>query len=189
MKKAKRKTWLWVIGWIFIFPLPFTIIFSKKKYSSVKYVAIALAWVLYIVIGIAGSTTIEHSESTTPEATETTQTEAEVHLYDKAEVRDVLNGTRNAKIGEYVVIFADSSECTEEALADLYFNYFSDQNFNYLVIIYSDKDGTSGVYVNTGIIGVNDNFQKDEYGDYMLIDSPEEILYSPNKTDKTLIKY
>ena len=52
----KRKTWLWVLGWIFIFPVPLTIILLKKPNMAkkVKYILIAAAWVVYILLLIAG---------------------------------------------------------------------------------------------------------------------------------------
>lgn len=52
---SKRKTWLWVLGWICIFPLPLTILLlrSKRLAPAVKYILIALAWILFIIIGIS----------------------------------------------------------------------------------------------------------------------------------------
>lgn len=52
----KRKTWLWVIGWICIFPLPLTILMvrSKKVKTPIKVIVIILAWLLYLMIGLAG---------------------------------------------------------------------------------------------------------------------------------------
>ena len=49
----KRKTWLWVLGWIFIFPVPLTILMLRKKdlKPAVKYGIIAAAWILYLIIG------------------------------------------------------------------------------------------------------------------------------------------
>ncbi|MBQ7688738.1 MAG: hypothetical protein IJT27_05935 [Clostridia bacterium] len=55
-KEKPRKTWLWVLGWIFIFPLPLTLILLKKKEMkpAVKYGIIAAAWILFLMIGIFG---------------------------------------------------------------------------------------------------------------------------------------
>lgn len=54
--KKKRRTWLWVIGWICIFPLPLTILLLRKKEmkAPLKYGIIAAAWIIYLLIGIAG---------------------------------------------------------------------------------------------------------------------------------------
>lgn len=53
----KRKTWLWVLGWIFIFPLPLTLILVKKKEMNniLKYAIIAVAWIVYLIIAFSGS--------------------------------------------------------------------------------------------------------------------------------------
>lgn len=70
--KKKRKTWLWVLGWICIFPLPLTILLLRKKDMKpvLKYGIIAAAWIVYLIIGFAGSSgdnteknTAEHSSS------------------------------------------------------------------------------------------------------------------------------
>ena len=55
----KRKTWLWVLGWIFIFPLPLTLILIKKPNmdKKVKYGIIAAAWIVYLAIGLSGGAT------------------------------------------------------------------------------------------------------------------------------------
>lgn len=55
--QPKRKTWLWVLGWIFIFPLPLTLIISKKPNLSkvVKIVIIVAVWAVYISLGYAAS--------------------------------------------------------------------------------------------------------------------------------------
>lgn len=52
----RRKTWLWVLGWICIFPVPLTIIMLNKEDMSKKarYGIIAAGWILYLLIGIGG---------------------------------------------------------------------------------------------------------------------------------------
>lgn len=51
----KRKTWLWVLGWFFIFPVPLTILMvrNQKLNKLVKIGIIAVAWVLYLIIALA----------------------------------------------------------------------------------------------------------------------------------------
>ena len=53
----KRKTWLWVLGWICIFPVPLTIIMLNKKDMNKKarYGIIAAGWILYLLLGLDGS--------------------------------------------------------------------------------------------------------------------------------------
>ena len=52
----KRKTWLWVLGWICIFPVPLTIIMLDKEGMNKKarYGIIAAGWILYLLIGLGG---------------------------------------------------------------------------------------------------------------------------------------
>ena len=58
--KPKRKTWLWVLGWLFMFPAPLTIIMLKNESvkqslnPKVRYAIIAAAWLLYQAIGLSG---------------------------------------------------------------------------------------------------------------------------------------
>lgn len=55
----KRKTWLWVLGWIIIFPVPLTILMLRNKDLKpiIKYGIIVLAWVLYLIIGFSNNST------------------------------------------------------------------------------------------------------------------------------------
>ena len=50
----KSKVWLWVLGWIFLFPLPLTILLLRKKNMkpALKYGIIAGAWVVYLLFGL-----------------------------------------------------------------------------------------------------------------------------------------
>lgn len=77
-KKKKKMVW-WVLGWIFIFPVPLTIIIARnqKLKTGAKIGIIAAAWVVYLLIGIgsgaannkeksvAASTHISYSQQTT----------------------------------------------------------------------------------------------------------------------------
>lgn len=196
----KRKTWLWVLGWIFIFPLPLTILLLRpttfhKLDKKVKYVIIAIAWIIY-AIWIFGGKSSDKNASTTEEMVPTVETavedeepaNSENHLYDNAEIRDVMNGPRDTKLGEMAVIKADSKDCTEEAIADIYYNFFEKNDYNWITLIYTDKNDNTGIYFNTAMVGVNDQFEVDEYGDYSVVESPEEILYVPSGDGKTLTK-
>ena len=109
----KRKTWLWVLGWLCIYPLPLTILLLRKKEmkAPLKYGIIAASWVIYLIIALAagsgssdsnpgskGTPSTENSitESTTPgstskgSASESTSGEkiniTEVHFSDTNDV-------------------------------------------------------------------------------------------------------
>lgn len=63
-----KKTWLWVLGWICIFPLPLTILLLRKKdmKPAVKYGIIAVAWLLFFVIGMSGNSETDVPKTDTP---------------------------------------------------------------------------------------------------------------------------
>lgn len=75
----KRKTWLWVLGWIFIFPLPLTIILARSKRMShaLKIILISLAWIIFAVIGIAGFMNGGDGESDTVDRSNTSRSKVE----------------------------------------------------------------------------------------------------------------
>lgn len=63
----RRKTWLlWVLGWILIFPVPLTILLLRKKDMKpvLKYGIIAVAWVLYLIIALAGRSSDNNGAAT-----------------------------------------------------------------------------------------------------------------------------
>ena len=76
----KRRTWLWVLGWICIFPVPLTILLLRNQQMSkgLKYAIIAIAWVLYFVIALTGesSTTVDDSASEATAVIESSDYEA-----------------------------------------------------------------------------------------------------------------
>lgn len=57
--KSGKKTWLWVMGWICIFPIPLTILMLRNKgmKPAVKYGIIAAAWLLFFTISFSGGET------------------------------------------------------------------------------------------------------------------------------------
>ena len=101
-KGSSKKTWLWVLGWICIFPVPLTILMLRKKdmKPAVKYGIIAAAWLLLFVIGLFGNsetdtpqtdvpgTTIQ-TEQSTDATTETTEAIDNTNPYaeDEATIR------------------------------------------------------------------------------------------------------
>lgn len=77
--KPKRKTWLWVLGWIFIFPVPLTVLMLRKKDMKpiLKYGIILIGWLFYFTLakGDGGnSTATPADEPTYPTAIEATDT-------------------------------------------------------------------------------------------------------------------
>lgn len=85
--KKKRKTWLWVLGWIFIFPLPLTILLLRKKDMKpiLKYSIIAVAWIVYLLIGLSGESESSNKNSTEPAPTATTVESAQTETKNTEE--------------------------------------------------------------------------------------------------------
>ena len=56
VQSKKRHTFWWNMGWIFIFPIPATILIvrSKKMHWILKIVLVLAVWGLYLAIGMAG---------------------------------------------------------------------------------------------------------------------------------------
>lgn len=56
-QKKKRHLFWWVMGWIFIFPLPATILIvrNKKMHWLIKTILILLVWGIYLAIGLSSS--------------------------------------------------------------------------------------------------------------------------------------
>lgn len=107
--KSGKKTWLWVLGWICIFPVPLTILMLRKKdmKPAVKYGIIAAAWLLFFIIGsTGGGTDAPAPEATTPtaaivEQTETVTTEAVPETTETVEQLETYYD-RNETINLYV---------------------------------------------------------------------------------------
>lgn len=73
--KKKNRTWLWVLGWLFIFPVPLTILMLRNKTLApkVRYGIIAAAWLVFLLIGIFyegdSASTTNSSGAATPAVT------------------------------------------------------------------------------------------------------------------------
>ena len=86
--KKKRKTWLWVLGWLFMFPLPLTILMvrNKKLDKRVRIAIVAAAWLLYVCIGLygendVGRTTVDYG--LTSEQIELVTNPSEEYVFDR----------------------------------------------------------------------------------------------------------
>ena len=101
----KRKTWLWVLGWLCIFPLPLTILLLRKKEMKafVKYGIIAVAWLIYLMIAIAGTSGLDskNGEDGTRTVTVSSNTNSTVEVQEPSvaepiEVKNIsLSGPEN----------------------------------------------------------------------------------------------
>ena len=198
----KRKTWLWVLGWIFIFPLPLTILLLRKKNMKpvLKYAIIAVAWLIYLLFALSGNssdkgTTAAEPMATAKEevqaeaATQKQQTETVNPLIANAEVTDLMNGTGTKAIGTYSVSRATQGECTDEALADWYYNFvLKNPDCNFHVIVYDDV-ADKGVYANKGFVQKDITIVQENNGNYMTGDDAGSSYYHESDDGKTLKLY
>ncbi|MBO4865749.1 MAG: hypothetical protein J5582_04160 [Ruminococcus sp.] len=62
----KKNTILWILGWIFIFPIPLTILLRRNKNinKKAKYVIIGIAWVIYLIIVIKSRSSNNSNQGT-----------------------------------------------------------------------------------------------------------------------------
>ncbi len=140
-------------------------------------------WVIIVVVlaAIFGNMGGDSNDSDTVSGTDASNV-SEAHIYDSSdnvEIKDVMNGTRTEKLGEYSIIRISSDEATEEALTDWYFNYVVANDYNWCMVLYTDKDDNMGVYSVNGIVEKDVFFEQDEYGDYSLGDSSQATTYYP----------
>lgn len=122
-KKSGRKTWLWVLGWICIFPIPLTILLLRKKEMkpAVKYGIIAAAWILYLIIGIAGNSETESPQSEEPTSSIIVQEEQTTsELVEDADQNVQINETVTAEsnLNSYVneIVTEFNEKQTEELI-------------------------------------------------------------------------
>lgn len=151
---------------------------GKKKKPIYKRVWF---WVIVIclVIGVVGNLGGSDEEEETAE---------EGHIYDNAQAIDIPNGAGTDVIGQYSLIEADSSDVTLEDLEDWYFNYIEETDYNWYVILYTDKEDYSGVveyglYIIDNAVLVNEGGEDVyKYGE----DAEDTVYYKPNDDEKTL---
>ena len=108
----KRKTWLWVLGWIFIFPVPLTILMlrNQKLSKPVKIGIIVAAWIVYLIIGLAGGGSGDNKDSSNGN-TETTTIEQPA--YNSA-ANDSTAGSSESTIDSFIAEINKSEDISLE---------------------------------------------------------------------------
>lgn len=126
-KSSGRKTWLWVLGWIFIFPVPLTILMLRKKDMKpvIKYGIIAVAWILFLVIGLAGGS---ESDTTQDDTNNTTVQAEQIETTNETTERNPF-AAQEATIRKFVSEF---NEISDTPVTDIEFR--KNHTIAYLVI-------------------------------------------------------
>lgn len=112
----KRKTWLWVLGWIFIFPVPLTILMlrNQKLSKPVKIGIIVAAWIVYLIIGLAGGGSGDNKDSSNAN-TETTTIEQSA---DNSAANDSTAGSSESAINSFIAEINKSEDISLEYVED-----------------------------------------------------------------------
>ena len=125
----KRKTWLWVLGWIFIFPVPLTILMlrNQKLSKPVKIGIIVAAWIVYLIIGLAGGGSGGNKDSSNAN-TETTTIEQPAdnsatttieQSADNSAANDSTAGSSESAIDSFIAEINKSEDISLEYVEDL----------------------------------------------------------------------
>ena len=195
-KSSGKKTWLWVLGWICIFPVPLTILLLRKKNMkpAVKYGIIAVAWLLYFIIGsTGGETETPFTDVTTPTAAIVEQTEGTTEAVP--ETTEAVEQTetyydRNETINLYVNRFnaANPDAMIGADLCVVYYHHGSEHDDQ----IKFTRDDFEVVVTNSfgnTIKLVIDGSTEKTIDDYMLIFMQYARAYNAELTDEKLEEY
>lgn len=192
--KKNNMIW-WVLGWIFFFPAPVMVLIWRKKNKwdiKIKIAVTVIFWLLIFIIGGTGNSDTETTKTDTVDSdtsivVENTVPEESSHIYDNAEVVDLMNGFGTEKIGTITVTKANKSDCTDDALVDWYMNYVkNNSDSNYHIIVYNDNP-QKGVYtMGSGFIQKDITLFAEDNGTYMLGDDAGSTYYTVDETAKKL---
>jgi hypothetical protein len=178
--KKNNMVW-WVLGWLFFFPAPVMVLIWRKKNTWDIKVKIAVTvgfWLLIFILGSRNNTTADTQSS---DVSSKQEEASATHIYDNAEVVDIMSGSGKNKIGTMTLCHGEKAECTEEVLSDWYMNYVkknSDSKFH--VIIYDDATD-EGVYANgMGFIQKDITLTKEADGTYEVGDDAGSTYYTVN---------
>ena len=99
MTTGKRRTWLWVLGWIFCFPIPLTILLlrNEKMGKPLRYALVALLWILVIFIGSNNGNQVSVETASQNEQAAQTQTTKDGQKNEEAEASKEEEGNAPAK--------------------------------------------------------------------------------------------
>lgn len=80
----KRKTWLWVLGWILLFPVPLTVLIlrNKKINKTAKIAIIAVAWLIYLIIAVSGGSGDTETTKQVPDGASVSSSTATSNIKD-----------------------------------------------------------------------------------------------------------
>lgn len=152
---------------------------ENEKYQKVSKIKRYIGIACIIFLALASIT----KEFTGEDKKQSVKVEQQEHIYDNAKIVDLKNGPGTETIGKVSVLKINSSNLTQEALEDWYFNYASKnvgdkgEKWNFAVIVYEDKPNIGTFY--NGVItkdvpikknDKDDTYNMDGYGDLYVDD-------------------
>ena len=128
----KRKTWLWILGWITIFPIPLTILLLRKKNMKplFKYGIIVIAWLLYLVIGFSGASD-DSKEKTNKQETSMQETTMQETIDSEVSTEEPIIYAEDVVVNRFITEFNEAYEndivdITKGNIRTKYFGYVKD---------------------------------------------------------------
>lgn len=122
--KSGAPMWLWVLGWICIFPVPLTILMLRKKdmKPAVKYSIIAVAWIVYLLIGFGGSGSDSSKTETTNQPVNDTSIEVTTDSVENVDNKEIVVESKPASVNANdidKIFLAMTPEITEEQFVSM----------------------------------------------------------------------
>ena len=187
----KRKTWLWVLGWLFVFPLPLTILLlrNQKINKIVKYIVIAVAWLFYLPIASAfmgggGSKSEKSVESVkTAETENTAETANNIKELKFTNTRDITIKVGKSDSNGYLKVTAKKKK--EFSPDDV---VFVSENPEIAVINLTRDSGTMLYYEITGVDGGETNVHAESKDGTVKSESIHVIVPEPIRVESIEIK-
>ena len=125
----------------------------------------------------------DNKTSVETETTETTIVENPVEIQKE----EILNGLETEVIGKCLIVKTQSVNCTEDFLTDIYYNYYITNDYNYGIIVYTDKENIGG-YINTGLIELNCEIIKENNETYCVGKTFDDSIFYACEKDGTIVK-
>lgn len=163
-KTKKRKTWLWVLGWILVFPLPLTILLLRRKNMSsvIKYGIIAVAWIIYLLIVLSGTSNNTNSVSNEDASAVsiTSESQSNLQISNSIESNDAVSTVfaEDYVVNRFISEFNNSqyeiTKITKGNIRTKYYGYANDRRIEminaneaaanaFCISIYGGKDDAS----------------------------------------------
>lgn len=139
-KASGRKTWLWVLGWIFIFLLPLTILLLRKTDMKpfIKYGIIAAAWILFLALAVSGkgSTDALDANSSQPSDTSYNASESLEPVSDNQSTEGTALYATDEVVNRFITEFNNSAyEITDIRQGNIKTKFFGFANGIYLEML------------------------------------------------------